>query len=56
MSEIFRVLYQNKFEKEFILLAFIIRMLHKRLPRKRKNKRPKGRRNQGRPLKRLLDV
>jgi hypothetical protein len=37
-------------------LERVNRMPHNRLPRKVKHYGPKGRRNQGRPLKRLLDV
>ena len=37
-------------------LQHINKMPRKRLPRKIKNYRPKGKRNQGRPLKRLLAV
>jgi len=37
-------------------IQHVNRMLHNRLPRKVKYYRPKHRRNQGRPLKRLLDV
>jgi hypothetical protein len=37
-------------------IQHVNRMPHNRLPRKVKYYRPKGRRNQGRPLKRLVDV
>jgi hypothetical protein len=36
-------------------IQHVNRMAYNRLPRKVKYYRPKGRRNQGRPLKRLLD-
>jgi len=38
------------------LVATIYRMPHNRLASIIKNDRPKGRRNQGKPLKRLSDV